>query len=347
MDYSKMKIAYVIKERGDQKYWNRVGVAFVNGDGSINVRLEAVPVNGELHIRDYVPRADGAGRGKSQGSSTTTACSTCRRDETLAGATMATEGGNIRREFSRRSSSQSAQPVRAGVWGSRRGPRPGAQSGSAAWSDIERASGRPSSPRRSGILAAAWWPSLASARRPSRAAPGNRCRTRSRAERRANAEWRMCKPPRWSARTPSPPEAERRWTRARSSGCGTSGRWRSRAQTEASASPGLTADGKVILNLATITDLRKLPGIGQKRAQAILDLRQKLGGRFRKVTDLLRVKGIGGKRLAQARATRWCSTLLRQAESARLAPRRISGVALRRLGPPPSCRARRAPPFHF
>jgi competence protein ComEA len=65
------------------------------------------------------------------------------------------------------------------------------------------------------------------------------------------------------------------------------------------SSPGLTADGKVILNLATITDLRKLPGIGQKRAQAILDLRQKLGGRFRKLTDLLRVKGIGVKRLAK------------------------------------------------
>jgi hypothetical protein len=67
MDYSKMKIAYVIKERGDQKYWNRVGVAFVNGDGSLNVRLEAVPVNGELHIRDYVPRSESAGRGKSHG----------------------------------------------------------------------------------------------------------------------------------------------------------------------------------------------------------------------------------------------------------------------------------------
>ena len=61
----------------------------------------------------------------------------------------------------------------------------------------------------------------------------------------------------------------------------------------------MTPDGKVILNLASISDLRKLPGIGQKRAQAILDLRQKLGGRFRKVTDLLRVKGIGVKRLAK------------------------------------------------
>ncbi len=66
-----------------------------------------------------------------------------------------------------------------------------------------------------------------------------------------------------------------------------------------SASPGMTPDGRVILNLATMADLRKLPGIGQKRAQAILDLREKLGGRFRKVTDLLRVKGIGVKSLAK------------------------------------------------
>jgi len=58
-----------------------------------------------------------------------------------------------------------------------------------------------------------------------------------------------------------------------------------------------TADGKLILNLATVDDLRKLPGVGQKRAQAIVDLRTKLGGRFRKLADLLRVKGIGVKRL--------------------------------------------------
>ncbi len=68
MDQSKMKIAYVIKERAGQKYWTRVGVAFVNSDGSINVRLEAMPVNGELHIRDYVPRDEVTGtRGKQNG----------------------------------------------------------------------------------------------------------------------------------------------------------------------------------------------------------------------------------------------------------------------------------------
>jgi hypothetical protein len=56
MDQSKMKIAYVVTQRGTQKYWTRIGVAFVNRDGSINVKLEAVPVSGEIHVRDYVPR---------------------------------------------------------------------------------------------------------------------------------------------------------------------------------------------------------------------------------------------------------------------------------------------------
>ncbi len=67
----------------------------------------------------------------------------------------------------------------------------------------------------------------------------------------------------------------------------------------APSSPGLTADGKVILNQAGIAELRKLPGVGAKRAQAILDLRQKLGGRFRKLSDVLRVKGIGPRSLAK------------------------------------------------
>ena len=54
----------------------------------------------------------------------------------------------------------------------------------------------------------------------------------------------------------------------------------------------MTQDGKVILNLATVEDLRHLPGIGQKRADAILALRARLG-HFKHVNDLLRVKGIG------------------------------------------------------
>ncbi|HEX3596211.1 MAG TPA: hypothetical protein VHU80_13970 [Polyangiaceae bacterium] len=61
MNPSKMKIVYVISERNRKSYWNRVGVAFVNNDGSINVKLDAVPVSGELQIRDYVVKEDGTG----------------------------------------------------------------------------------------------------------------------------------------------------------------------------------------------------------------------------------------------------------------------------------------------
>ncbi len=57
---AKMKIVYVITERNGRNYWNRVGVAFVNRDGSLNVKLEAVPVSGEFQIRDYTPRDEAA-----------------------------------------------------------------------------------------------------------------------------------------------------------------------------------------------------------------------------------------------------------------------------------------------
>jgi hypothetical protein len=58
MDANKMKIAYVITERNGRSFWNRCGVAFVNADGSLNLKLESIPVNGEVQIRDYVPRED-------------------------------------------------------------------------------------------------------------------------------------------------------------------------------------------------------------------------------------------------------------------------------------------------
>lgn len=69
MDKAKMKIVYAITSREAKlvkgvnsapakAYWNRVGIAFVNSDGSLNVKLEALPVSGELHIRDYAPRRE-------------------------------------------------------------------------------------------------------------------------------------------------------------------------------------------------------------------------------------------------------------------------------------------------
>ncbi len=51
-------IAYTIVETdGDaDNYWQRVGSAWTNKDGSINISLNVLPLNGKLHIRE--PKAD-------------------------------------------------------------------------------------------------------------------------------------------------------------------------------------------------------------------------------------------------------------------------------------------------
>lgn len=61
-----------------------------------------------------------------------------------------------------------------------------------------------------------------------------------------------------------------------------------------------TPEDPVILNAATEADLVRLPSVGPKRAQAILELRARLG-RFRHVEDLLRVRGIGRATLRKIR----------------------------------------------
>lgn len=55
---------YTIIERGeDQKpRWVRIGIAFVSRDGSLNVILDAVPVSGKLHVRDFREREEGVPR---------------------------------------------------------------------------------------------------------------------------------------------------------------------------------------------------------------------------------------------------------------------------------------------
>jgi competence protein ComEA len=61
-----------------------------------------------------------------------------------------------------------------------------------------------------------------------------------------------------------------------------------------------SADNPVVINTATEADLKRLPGIGPKRADAILALRAHLG-RFRAMEDLLKVKGIGRASLKRLR----------------------------------------------
>lgn len=49
-----VKYVYTIVEREglDKPQWIKIGLAFVNKDSSLNVRLDAFPMNGTLHVRD-------------------------------------------------------------------------------------------------------------------------------------------------------------------------------------------------------------------------------------------------------------------------------------------------------
>ncbi len=43
---------FTIVEQDDRAFWRRVGSGFVNRDGSYNLYLDALPVNGRLHMRE-------------------------------------------------------------------------------------------------------------------------------------------------------------------------------------------------------------------------------------------------------------------------------------------------------
>jgi competence protein ComEA len=58
--------------------------------------------------------------------------------------------------------------------------------------------------------------------------------------------------------------------------------------------------GVVDLNTATLDELVALPGVGEKRARAILDARKERGG-FESVDELLDVRGIGAANLEKMR----------------------------------------------
>ncbi len=53
-------------------------------------------------------------------------------------------------------------------------------------------------------------------------------------------------------------------------------------------------DGKVNINTATVEELKTLKGVGEKKAEAIIEYRKK-NGSFKTKEDLMKVRGIGKK----------------------------------------------------
>jgi competence protein ComEA len=66
------------------------------------------------------------------------------------------------------------------------------------------------------------------------------------------------------------------------------------AKPAAAAKARATATAPVNLNAATAAQLQTLPGVGASTAQRIVDYRQK-NGSFKKIEELMNVKGIGEK----------------------------------------------------
>jgi hypothetical protein len=70
MDTQNKKAVYTIIERNDgetkRSFWVRIGAAFTNRDGSQTVKLDALPVNGTLQVRDWPTPGEWRARSEQQ-----------------------------------------------------------------------------------------------------------------------------------------------------------------------------------------------------------------------------------------------------------------------------------------
>ncbi|MGC4120229.1 MAG: hypothetical protein QM765_37735 [Myxococcales bacterium] len=49
----KLAVFTIVEMNEERALWRRVGNAYLNRDGSYNLYLDALPVNGKLHMREY------------------------------------------------------------------------------------------------------------------------------------------------------------------------------------------------------------------------------------------------------------------------------------------------------
>jgi hypothetical protein len=52
-------VVYTITEKpgSEKSFWSKIGSAWINRDLSINIQLDALPVNGKLHLREQLERS--------------------------------------------------------------------------------------------------------------------------------------------------------------------------------------------------------------------------------------------------------------------------------------------------
>lgn len=56
MEEKGLKLVYAIVQRPHaRQQWIRVGTGWANRDGSLNLQLDAIPIDGRLQVRDLVP----------------------------------------------------------------------------------------------------------------------------------------------------------------------------------------------------------------------------------------------------------------------------------------------------
>ena len=54
MEVIKIKDVWTIVGNDREAKWTKIGIGFINQDGSINVILDCIPSNGRIQIRDRV-----------------------------------------------------------------------------------------------------------------------------------------------------------------------------------------------------------------------------------------------------------------------------------------------------
>jgi hypothetical protein len=53
------KLVYGIVKRGESSFWTRIGAAFENRDGSLNIKLDFLPTSADTTLQIREPRANG------------------------------------------------------------------------------------------------------------------------------------------------------------------------------------------------------------------------------------------------------------------------------------------------